>query len=170
MKEDHSLAAGLLMFRVKENNYEFFVTHPGGPFFKNKDTGVWSIPKGLPEPGEEILSAAIREFTEETGLVANSPYYPLGTIKQKGGKSVHAWAFSGDWDETKPIKSNTFKIEWPPKSGKQQEFPEQDAGAWCSYEVLKTKINPAQLELAARLIELDPLQIKNHRPKSDGKL
>ncbi len=164
MKEDHSLAAGLLMFRIRENDYEFFVTHPGGPFFKNKDTGVWSIPKGLPEPGEELLSAAIREFTEETGLTTQAPYYSLGSIKQKGGKTVHAWAFAGDWNEVNPIKSNTFRIEWPPKSGRQQEFPEQDKAAWFSYETLKTKINPAQLELVGRFVDLNPLKIKNHRP------
>ena len=156
MKQDHSVAAGLLMFRKRNGQHEFFLVHPGGPFYKNKDEGVWSIPKGLPDKGEDLLDAACREFTEETGLTASPPYLPLDTIKQKGGKLVHAWAFEGTWDEAAGIKSNSFKLEWPPKSGKFQEFPEQDNAAWFTYHEAVDKINPAQLVLLERLIALNP--------------
>jgi predicted NUDIX family NTP pyrophosphohydrolase len=135
------LAAGLLMFRVVQDEPEFFLVHPGGPFFKNKDFGAWSIPKGLPEEGEALLATAQREFNEETGLTAHPPFYDLGTIQQKGGKIVHAWAFSGDWDSSSGITCNTFTIEWPPKSGKFQQFPEADKASWMNYtEAIKFMI------------------------------
>lgn len=158
MKEDHSIAAGLLMFRKQDNRYEFFLTHPGGPFFRNKDQGVWSIPKGLPLSGENFLDAAIREFHEETGLKSTPPYFPLDITKQKGGKVVHAWAFRGDWSSKDGIKSNTFELEWPPKSGRVQNFPEQDKAAWLSYQDALDKINPAQIIFLDRLLKLDPLK------------
>src|SRR5688572_2013727 len=119
------IAAGLLMYRPTPT-MQFFLVHPGGPFFAKKDKGVWSVPKGLPDQGEDLLATAIREFNEETGLVSHGPYLPLGEIRQKGGKVVHCWGFNGEWDPHSGIKSNTFRIEWPPKSGKFAEFPEQD--------------------------------------------
>src|SRR5687767_12697521 len=109
-------SAGLLMYRWANEELEFFLVHPGGPFFKNKDLGVWSIPKGLPENGEDLLHTAQREFKEETGLDANPPFHALGTVQQKAGKIVHAWAFEGEWDSANGITCNSFKIEWPPKS------------------------------------------------------
>src|SRR5688572_17502083 len=127
-------SAGLLMCRWYDGLLEYFLVHPGGPFFKNKDAGAWSIPKGLPDEGEEMLKAAIREFIEETGINPTPPYYELSPIKQKNGKTVFAWTFLGDWDATTGIKSNLFKLEWPPKSGKFQEFPEQDRAAWMDLE------------------------------------
>jgi predicted NUDIX family NTP pyrophosphohydrolase len=134
------ISAGLLMCRVKERRLEFFLVHPGGPFFKNKDAGAWSIPKGLPDGNEDLLVTAQREFFEETGIEPKAPYHPLGSIKQKRGKIVHAWTFLGDWDPGTGIKSNTFKIEWPPRSGKFQDFPEQDKAAWLDYQQAATAI------------------------------
>src|SRR4051812_24164328 len=118
-----SVAAGLLMYRINNGTIEFFLVHPGGPFFKNKDKGHWSIPKGIPNEGEDLLAAAQREFTEETGLISKEPYTSLGTATQKSGKTIHAWAFAGDWDESAGIISNTFELEWPPKSRRIQNFP-----------------------------------------------
>jgi predicted NUDIX family NTP pyrophosphohydrolase len=140
-----NVAAGLLMCRWSNEELEYFLVHPGGPFFKNKDLGVWSIPKGLPEKDEDLLTTAQREFNEETGLTAAPPYYPLEVIKQKGGKIVHAWAFEGEWDPASGITCNSFKVEWPPKSGKFLEFPEQDSAAWMNYEQASKHINPGQL-------------------------
>src|SRR5687768_17509367 len=117
------VACGLLMCRRQNGILQYFLVHPGGPFFKNKDAGVWSIPKGIPDEGEDHLAAAIREFMEETALEPQPPYHPLPHVQQKGGKTVYAWTFLGEWDESQGIKSNTFSLEWPPKSGKFQEFP-----------------------------------------------
>src|SRR5690349_2485033 len=122
------ISAGLLMYR-KVPGLEFFLVHPGGPYFKNKTLGVWSIPKGLPENDEDLLITAQREFKEETGITPSPPFDPLGSIQQKAGKIVHAWSFSGSWDPTTGITCNTFSIEWPPRSGRFQEFPEQDQAA-----------------------------------------
>jgi predicted NUDIX family NTP pyrophosphohydrolase len=152
------LAAGLLMCRNKESGLEFFLIHPGGPYFKNKDLGAWSIPKGLPDPQEDLLVTAQREFMEETGLTAQPPFHALGTIKQKGGKTVHAWSFLGDWDPEKGIQCNTFKIEWPPKSGKLQEFPEADKAEWMNYEKAMKQIIPEQIPLLDRARDI--FQIK----------
>ena len=146
-----NIAAGLLMCRIHSNEIEFFLVHPGGPFFKNKDEGVWSIPKGIPESeSEELLTVAVREFAEETGMTATGDFQSIGYVQQKAGKIVHAWTFLGDWDPAKGIKSNTFALEWPPKSGKVQEFPEMDKAAWLSYEDALKKINPAQVPLLDR--------------------
>jgi predicted NUDIX family NTP pyrophosphohydrolase len=144
------LAAGLLMFRVTKTEAEFFLVHPGGPFFKNKDIGVWSIPKGLPEENEDLLATAQREFKEETGLTAQPPFHSLGSVKQKGGKIVHAWAFQGEWNETTGITCNTFKIEWPPRSGKFQEFPEADRAMWMDYNTACQLIIAEQIPLLDR--------------------
>jgi predicted NUDIX family NTP pyrophosphohydrolase len=133
----------------------FFLVHPGGPFFKNKDDGVWSIPKGLPEKDEnDLLSTAIREFNEETGIVTSPPYHRLTSIIQKSGKTVHAWTFLGEWDEATGIISNSFELEWPPRSGKIQHFPEQDKGAWLSLEGALQAINPAQIPFLYEAIKI----------------
>lgn len=122
------------MCRFNNGELEYFLVHPGGPFFKNKDLNTWSIPKGLPEDGEDLLTAAQREFREETGLLASPPFYALDSIKQKGGKTVFAWCFLGEWDPAQGIVSNTFELEWPPRSGRRQVFPEQDKAAWMNLE------------------------------------
>jgi predicted NUDIX family NTP pyrophosphohydrolase len=141
------IACGLLMYRWNNRELEFFLVHPGGPFFKNKKEGVWSIPKGLPEGDEEKLSTAIREFTEETGIKPSPPFIELTPIQQKGGKIVHAWAFEGSWNPDDGIKSNTFQLQWPPSSGKFQSFPEQDQAAWMDLKTAKAAINPGQTKL-----------------------
>ena len=141
------IACGLLMCRWHNQRLQYFLVHPGGPFFKNKEAGVWSIPKGIPEDREDLLATAEREFKEETGLTSSPPYYPLKPIQQKGGKVVHAWAFVGEWEESQGIVSNTFEIEWPPRSGKRQAFPEQERAAWLDFEQASIAINPAQISL-----------------------
>lgn len=147
-------AAGLLMCRWSDQELEYFLVHPGGPFFINKDLGVWSIPKGLPVNGEALLVTARREFHEETGLTAKPPFYQLGNIKQKAGKIVHAWAFLGAWDSGSGITCNSFKLEWPPRSGKFQEFPEQDRAAWMKFDEASRHINPAQISFLERAKEV----------------
>ena len=151
------LSAGLVMFRLRAGRPEFLLVHAGGPLFKNKDAGHWTIPKGEPHDGEPLLTTARREFEEETGLGApgdDNAMTPLAPITQKGGKIVHAWAFAGDCDPT-ALRSNTFKMEWPPRSGKSEEFPEIDAAGFFDLPAAQQKIKPAQLpllvELAARL-------------------
>jgi predicted NUDIX family NTP pyrophosphohydrolase len=145
-----SIAAGLLMCRQSSGDIEYFLVHPGGPFFKNKNEGFWTIPKGLPETAEDLLIAAQREFNEETGIHSTPPFHPLGTVKQKGGKIVHAWSFLGDWNPTDGIIANTFKMEWPPRSGKFQEFPEQDRAEWMNYERAIQFIVPEQIPFLDR--------------------
>jgi len=145
------ISAGLLMYTRKNNELKFFLVHPGGPFFKNKDNGYWSIPKGLSEEGEDLLAAAMREFEEETGIKPEGKFISLGTIKQKSGKTVHGWAFECDNDNPIEITCNTFEIEWPPKSGKIQKFPEADMGEFFSEDEAKKKINSAQIEFIERL-------------------
>ena len=146
-------SAGLLMYRVRGDVIEVLLVHPGGPFWRKKDEGAWSIPKGEVEPGEELLATARREFHEELGLEAAGNFIPLTPIRQKGGKVVHAWAFEGDCDPA-AIRSNTFTMEWPPKSGRAMEFPEVDKAAFFDLEAARRKINPAQ---AALLDQLDRL-------------
>ena len=133
---------------------EVLLAHPGGPFWQNKDHGAWTIPKGEHDEGEDPLSAARREFEEETGCrsPADGPYVDLGEIRQKSGKAVRAWAFEGDFDPA-ALKSNTLPLQWPPKSGKYIIVPEVDCAGWFSAEEAKKKINPAQVELLERLIE-----------------
>lgn len=146
-------SAGLLMFRVRSGELEVFLAHMGGPFWSRKDQGAWSIPKGEFAEGEEPLAAAQREFEEETGCRASGPFIPLTPITQRGGKRVHAWAVAGDCDPAQ-LRSNTFSIEWPPKSGKQQEFPEVDRAEWFKAPVALGKILTAQRELIVELIEI----------------
>jgi predicted NUDIX family NTP pyrophosphohydrolase len=146
-------SAGLALYRKRKGRLEVLLVHMGGPLWAKKDLGTWSIPKGNPAPGEDELSAARREFEEETGFSARGEFLPLGTITQKGGKQVSAWAFEGDCDP-RLLKSNTFVMEWPPHSGKNQEFPEVDRAEFFAVDEAKKKINPAQAELLARLEEL----------------
>ena len=122
----------------------FFLVHPGGPFYVKKHEGVWTIPKGLVEEGEDLLATAQREFEEETGIKPHGPFLELGTVKMKSGKIIHAWAFEGEWKEEDGIKSNTFQLEWPPKSGKMMEVPEADKGKWCTYDEAIQLIHPSQ--------------------------
>lgn len=146
-------SAGLLIYRKKMNLVEVFLIHPGGPYFFNKDDGAWSIPKGEIDEGEEGLAAARREFREETGCSADGEFISLGKIKQKGGKIVLAWA--GEWDcDAGAITSNTFSIEWPPRSGRMQEFPEADRAGWFTIARARKKINPAQVPLLDELEKL----------------
>jgi predicted NUDIX family NTP pyrophosphohydrolase len=141
-------SAGLLMYRVREDVLEVLLVHPGGPFWRNKDEGAWSIPKGEFGDEESALDAALREFEEETGLRPEGPFMALTPVKQKSGKVVHAWAFEGDCDPGR-IRSNTFAMEWPRGSGRLQEFPEIDRAAFFSLDEARAKINPGQ----ARLID-----------------
>ena len=143
-------SSGLLMYRPGPGGPEVMLIHPGGPFWRNKDEGAWSIPKGEVEGGEDLLSAAVREFEEETGLKPAGPFIELKPIRQKGGKTVHAWAFEGDCDPA-TIRSNTFMVEWPPRSGRQVEFPEIDRSAFFDLGLAAKKINPAQAGLIEEL-------------------
>jgi predicted NUDIX family NTP pyrophosphohydrolase len=142
------------MYRRGERGLEVLLAHPGGPFFAGKDAGAWTIPKGEPAEGEELRAAAAREFAEETGLPVREPLLPLGEIRQKGGKTVHAWAFPGDaLPAAFRPRSNTFELEWPPRSGRRQAFPEIDRAELFSLEDARTKMNPAQLTFLDRLLE-----------------
>lgn len=138
------------MFR-RRARLELFLVHPGGPFFRNKDDGAWSIPKGELGASEEPLQTARREFSEETGIsVPEDGFIELGEIRQKGGKRVSAWAFEGDCDPA-AIESNSFDIEWPPRSGRRQTFPEVDRAAFFTPDEARAKLNSAQAELVDRL-------------------
>jgi predicted NUDIX family NTP pyrophosphohydrolase len=145
-------SAGMLMYRRTPQGLEVLLAHPGGPYFTKKDTGGWTIPKGEPDPGEAIEAAAVREFTEETGLPVAGERIALGEIRQKGGKTVHAWAFAGEVPPGFVPTSNLFEMEWPPKSGKRASFPEIDRAEMFPLEVARVKINPAQAEFLDRLV------------------
>lgn len=140
------VSAGLLMYRILDGKLQVLLAHPGGPFFTNKDDGAWTIPKGEIEPGEDLLEAARREFTEETGVTPTGPFVALTPITQKGGKVVHAWAFQGDCDPA-AIVSNTFTMEWPPRSGRRVAFPEIDRADFFDLAGARRKIKAAQLAL-----------------------
>lgn len=146
-------SAGVLPFRFYNKKPEVLLAHPGGPFWKNKDLGAWSIVKGEYNDDEEPLTAAKREWREETGLKLPGKYIPLTPVKQKSGKEIIAWAVEADFEPT-AIKSNSFEIEWPPKSGKKQSFPEIDRAAWFSIKEAKEKVNPAQVALIDELMEI----------------
>jgi predicted NUDIX family NTP pyrophosphohydrolase len=139
------------MFRPSEGKLEFLLVHPGGPFFRNKDDGAWTIPKGEAAPDEDLLSRAKIEFEEELGIVPGGPLIDVGTVKQKGGKTVYAWAFAGDLAPGFELTSNKFEIEWPPKSGRKQQFPEVDQAKFFPLELARIKINPAQIPFLERL-------------------
>ena len=154
------LSAGLLMYRRRGRELEYLLVHPGGPFFVRKEEGAWTIPKGEAGPDEDLLTRAQIEFAEELGFKPKGEWLSLGSVKQKGGKTVHAWAFEGDLPKNFVLASNTFELEWPPRSGKRKEFPEIDRAEFFSNEAARRKINPAQVELldrariaAARLTE-----------------
>ena len=143
-------SAGLLLFRRNGHRLEVLLVHPGGPFWKRKDLAAWSFPKGECQEGEDPLAAAQREFTEEVGATPNGQFISLGEIRQPGGKIVVAWAVSGEFDISK-LRSNTFSLEWPPGSGKTQEFPEIDQAEWFSMPSARQKILKGQLGFLDRL-------------------
>jgi predicted NUDIX family NTP pyrophosphohydrolase len=150
-------SAGLLMYRRRGEQIEVFLVHPGGPFFAQRDDGCWGIPKGLIQDGEELIAVGEREFAEETGRdveeCRTSPgMHSLGTVVQRGGKQVHAWAFEGDWPDGVPIDSNTFELEWPRGSGRFLETPEVDRGEFFELDRARTKINEAQEAFLDRLL------------------
>ena len=147
------ISAGLLLYRVRQGAPEVFLVHPGGPFWAKKDAGAWSIPKGEASPGEDLLAAAQREFREETGLDIGGHFRALVPIRQSSGKLVHAWAVEGDCDAD-TIRSNTFEMEWPPRSGQRQEVPEVDRAAWLDLPTARVKILKGQLGLLDQLERL----------------
>ncbi len=150
MAGSRNVSAGLLLFRRPAGGLELFLAHPGGPFWRARDLGAWTIPKGLVAPGEELLAAARREFEEETGIVPREPFLPLGSVRQKAGKVIHAWAWEGDADPA-AIVSNTARHEWPRGSGRWLTFPEVDRCAWFEPGAARERLNPAQAELIDRL-------------------
>ncbi len=143
-------SAGLLLYR-RRGDFEVFLIHPGGPFWAKKDAGAWSLPKGEFQEGEDPLQAAKREFTEETGFSIDSGFRRLDPIKQRGGKIVHAWAIEADCDASK-IQSNLFSMEWPPKSGRMQKFPEVDRAQWFAISEARNRIIAGQLGFIDQLI------------------
>jgi len=149
MTRKPEISAGILPFR-RRGELEVLLGHPGGPYWARKDASVWSIAKGLVEADEDLLATALREFTEETGFLAQAPFIPLTAVKQKGGKTVHAFACAGDFDPDELV-CNTFEIEWPPKSGRHESFPEIDRVAWLSLGEAREKILAYQRPLLDEL-------------------
>jgi predicted NUDIX family NTP pyrophosphohydrolase len=150
-----SRSAGLLVHRDRNGTREVLLVHPGGPLWARRDAGAWSIPKGEYEPGEDPLACARREFHEELGVDApEGPIHDLGEITQKSGKIVRAWALEADLDVS-AIESNTFALEWPPRSGRIRQFPEIDRAGWFGLDLAREKLNSAQAALLDRLVELD---------------
>ena len=141
------------MYRRRERLVEALIVHPGGPFWKNKEAGAWSIPKGEFLPGEDPLQTAKREFKEELGKAVTGKFTQLRPVFQTGGKIVYAWAIEGDLDTTK-IKSNDFEMEWPPRSGRLAKFPEVDRAEWVDLSIAREKLNPAQTGLIDQLVDL----------------
>ncbi len=144
------VSAGLLLFRRVQGELEVLLAHPGGPFWTHRDEGAWTIPKGVLFPDEEPLAAARREFEEETGIHPQGPFLPLGSVRQKAGKTVHAWAWEGDAD-AETTTSNLMSTEWPRGSGRRITYPEVDRCAWFGLADAQTRINAAQWELIVRL-------------------
>jgi predicted NUDIX family NTP pyrophosphohydrolase len=144
------VSAGLLLYRRRGEGIEVFLVHPGGPFWAKKDKAAWSIPKGEVDPDEDLLAAARREVLEETGLVVEGAVHPLGPVRQAGGKLVHAFAVEADADPA-ALHSNTFEMEWPPRSGRTQTFPEVDRAAWFPLEVARDRIHKGQQGLLDQL-------------------
>ena len=143
-------SAGLLLYRRVNGRLEVLLVHPGGPFWRNKDDGAWTVPKGEVAEGEGLLEAAKREFGEELGVKPDGEFVELTPVKQRGGKVVHGWAFEGDLDTT-AVRSNTFTTEWPPRSGKRVEFPEIDRAEFFDAATAKRKINSAQVAFVAEV-------------------
>ena len=139
------------MYARREGGIEVLLVHPGGPFWKKRDEGAWSIPKGEAEEGEDFLTAAVREFREEIGLVVKESLVDLGWVKQKGGKIVYAWAIEAGADQAISLRSNTFEMEWPPRSGRMQAFPEIDRAEFFPLAEAKKRINEAQRMFLERL-------------------
>ncbi len=161
MRRSKDISAGLLAYRLK-NGLEVLLAHPGGPFWAKKDDGVWTIPKGLVEPGDDLIGAARREFTEETNLVADGELIALCPVNQKSGKTVHAFVFEADFDLTQ-FASNEFQIEWPPRSGRRKSFPEIDRIAYFALPIAMVKILPYQRPL------LEELERRLARPASSAR-
>lgn len=147
------LSAGILLYRRRQEGLQVFLVHPGGPFWAKKDEGAWSIPKGMYQETEEALAAAKREFHEETGSEVNGPFRALSPLKQPSGKVLSVWAAEGDLDETR-LNSNSFFLEWPPRSGRMQEFPEVDRGAWFDLLAARTKLQQGQRGFLDQLEQL----------------
>jgi predicted NUDIX family NTP pyrophosphohydrolase len=145
-------SAGILLFRRRRGGVEVLLVHPGGPFWARRDIGAWSIPKGECE-GEDALAAARRELEEETGLAVAGDLIPLGEVVQKGGKTVSAWAAQGEFNPA-ALRSNTFELEWPPRSGRRQSFPEIDRAQWFAPDAARQKILPAQAAFIDRLLQV----------------
>ena len=150
-KKAPKVSAGLLLFRRAAGGaLELFLAHPGGPFWAHRDEGAWTIPKGVVNAGEDLLDGARREFEEETGVAPRAPFIPLGSVRQKAGKTVHAWAWEGDADPER-VTSNSMRTEWPRGSGQWLTFPEVDRCAWFDAATARDKLLPAQAELVDRL-------------------
>lgn len=146
------MSAGLLLYRTHCGQVEVLLAHPGGPFWATRDEGAWSLPKGVADGVEDLAATAEREFVEETGFsVPETEWISLGTVQQRSGKTVHAWAAAGDADPSR-MRSNTFSMEWPPRSGNITEFPEIDRVEWFTIDEARRKLNPAQVELLDRLL------------------
>jgi len=146
-------SAGIILYRKRNGIIEIFLVHPGGPYWAKKDLGSWSIPKGEYHEGEEALDAARREFLEETGVAVNGPFLALTPVRQPGGKIITAWAAEGELDPAR-LRSNSFSLEWPPKSGSSQNFPEVDRGAWFSLAEARDKLSLGQLPLLQGIADL----------------
>jgi predicted NUDIX family NTP pyrophosphohydrolase len=146
-------SAGILLYREHKKELQFLLIHPGGPFWKNKDEGAWSIPKGEPDNDEEALAAALRELKEETGFEVSGDFIELTPVKMRSGKIIEAWALAGDPDLS-AFHSNEFEMEWPPRSGKRLLFPEADKAEWFNLSTALQKINPAQQALLMEMAEL----------------
>ena len=154
-------SAGLLIYRRNGGTLEYLLVHPGGPLWKNKEDGAWTIPKGEIKASEDPLTAARREASEELGFCPTGSFIPLSPVRQKGGKLVRAWAIEADWDTTQ-LSSNTFTLAWPPRSGNQREFPEVDRAQYVGLSDARTKINPAQIPLLEELGKrLDPQEAQD---------
>ena len=147
------VSAGLLMYRVSEGQLEVFLARPGGPWFPHRQQDIWTVPKGEVESGEELLGAAVREFHEEVGLQAQGPFISLGSIRQRGGKTVHAWAFEGDWDPSTPLQTSMVEVEWPAGTGRWSTWPEIDEVAFFTLKEARSHMKLAQQSFLDRLQE-----------------
>jgi len=160
------ISAGILLFRRRDEGLEVLLVHPGGPFWAKKDAGSWSIPKGLANEGEDLIAAAKREFLEETGMTVEGECLDLGRHKQPGGKTIVAWACEGAFDTT-ALRSNTFSLEWPPRSGKTAEFPEVDKAAWHSIAEALEKVSKGQAPILAALVKRLDAEASGPKAKPD---